>query len=103
MKNIQEELLIHIAGKTVKCAIITINPEDDDKKEFNLRLNYNTNDFSNFLKQLDFEYDNKSAWDGVYLIGTIWYNDGIWSERDASGGYEFWRHMICPDIPEELK
>lgn len=103
MKNIKEEFLAHVTDRIVKCAIIIVNPEDDDEKEFILRLNHSPIDFSAFLNQLDFEYDNESAWDGLCLIGTIWYNDGAWSERDASSGYEFWNDPICPDIPNHLK
>mgnify|MGYP000630626643 CR=1 FL=1 len=68
--------------------------------------NINIKDYEKYFQQetevidLDFEYD--SGYGGQNLFGTIWYEDGTWSERGEYDGSEWWEHRERPQIPEEL-
>lgn len=51
-----------------------------------------------FLKKLDFEYDNDFGWQEVY--GTIMFNDSTWIERREYDGSEWWEFFKVPDYSE---
>lgn len=100
--NAREEFIRHIGTRKVLCAQIQ-HGEDygyDDQKVFNLTTGSTEEDRTQFLNDLDFEYD--SGYGGQRLFGTIWYEDGTWSERGEYDGSEWWEHRECPQIPVEL-
>jgi hypothetical protein len=99
--NAREEFLSHIGTRKVLCAKIQKGDDyDDHPSVFNLTTGWNSEDWSKFLSDIDFNYD--SGYGGQNLFGTIWYEDGTWSERGEYDGSEWWVHHECPNIPVEL-
>ena len=99
--NAKEEFLEEIKGKQVLCSIIQ---QDIDygfkyKTVACLKRRFTSDEFENFLKLLDFEYD--SGYGTQELFGNIWYSDGTWSEREEYDGSEWWSHKHSPKIPKE--
>lgn len=92
MANAKVEFLDHVSNKAkVKCARIN---------EISLTRNYTEKQYDEFLKHLDFNYNN--GYGGQELYGTIWYEDGTWSERGEYDGSEWWNFKSVPKIPKEL-
>ena len=103
MRNAKIELLEALENKAVlKCAKIIISKTWNAKgiKEYKLKLNYNKRDLEDFLKSIDFEYDN--GYGGQELFGTLWLEDGTWLSRDEYDGSEWWEHNILPEITKDL-
>ena len=102
MRNAKEELLELLEGNAkVKCATITNGDEwDEDKKDIILKVGYSETEYSDFLKQLDFNYD--SGYGGQNLFGTVWLEDDTWCTRGEYDGSEWWEHNQLPEIPSEL-
>lgn len=101
MKNAKEEFIKHVMERTVICAAISIEDEDGEDKKYFLKLNHTEADYSHFLEQLDFPYDNEYG--RQELFGTIWYEDGTWSDREEYDGSEWWEYRQGPEITEDLK
>jgi hypothetical protein len=78
--NAKEEFLEHIADRNVKCAII-YREEFFNKPvvTYRLPLRYTNYQWDKFLEDISFRYDE--GYGGQELFGTIWYDDGTWSER----------------------
>ena len=89
--NAKNEFLKHIGNRKVLCATIS------DAK---LGTAWDKEEWFEFLKLIDVEYDN--GYGSQNLYGTIWYEDGTWSNRGEYDGSEWWYHNICPKIPDEL-
>ena len=66
-----------------------------------LHPNYSDSEYNNFLKALNFEYNN--GYGGQELYGYIWYNDGTWSERHEYDGSECWVYKKCPSFQVYLE
>lgn len=101
--NAKKELLEHIKGSEspIKCVYINDNNTFRTSKiNITLKVNYNDKEYFDFLKSLDFEYD--SSFGGEFLYGTIWYQDGSWSERRGYDEPEWWEYKSTPEIPKEL-
>ena len=104
--NAREEFIKHVGSKSVLCAEIQRGDDydaddvDDQTSVFNLTTGWDSEDWSKFLSNLDFEYD--SGYGGQNLFGTIWYADGTWSDRGEYDGSEWYEYHICPNIPAEL-
>ncbi len=96
--NAKTEFEAHVMGLFVKCAAIGV--EYFETKKLTLKLNHTKQDYEDFLKSLDFEYNN--GYGGQELYGTIWYSDGTYSDRGEYDGSEWWEHHKCPEIPAEL-
>lgn len=107
MINAKEEFLEAIKDMPkVKCAHIHNEDYDDyDKKiilnSIILPINYTKQEYNEFLKKLDFEYDN--GYGIQELFGTIWLEDGTWISRGEYDGSEWWKYNKLPEIPEILK
>lgn len=107
--NAKKEFIEHIANRKVKCATIFKEPMSlmfrEQKHPYsvcgNLSIGYCDSEYVDFLTTLDFGYDN--GFGGQELYGTIWYEDGTWSERGEYDGSEWWQHNECPEIPDKLK
>ena len=102
--NAKEEL-IRVTNKKpiVSCAqidVLSMTNYAIDKK-INLPMNYTQEMWDQFLKQLDFQYDN--GYGCQQLSGTIWLINGDWLERGEYDGSEWWEYKTCPQIPEYLK
>ena len=100
--NAREEFIKHVGSREVLCArIATGEYEWQDIRTFLLKKDYTALDYSYFLTQLDYRYDN--GYGGQELFGTIWYKDGTWSIRAVYDGDEWWEHVSKPEIPKELE
>lgn len=101
--NAKIEFLEETKGRVVKCAEVSYMTSwvaEDDTLIVKLPIEYSDQDLEEFLKKLDFEYDN--GYGIQYLYGTIWYTDGTWSERYEYDGSEIWLFKSCPPIPDSL-
>ena len=104
MSNAKTELLEALKEtSSIKCALISKGyyDWDEDKKKIVLKLSYSENDYEQFLKELDFEYD--SGYGGQELYGTVWLEDNTWLSRGEYDGSEWWEHNVLPTIPEECQ
>ena len=67
--NAKKEFVKHTSGKQVKCAIVTRH--DDDTVVASLKVGHTNDDYKEFLRLLDFEYDSGY---GIWTLeGAIWY------------------------------
>lgn len=103
MENCYNEFIEHTYRKgNIICAEIVHRAEyEDNRKVYSLRLGYTPDEYEEFLKSLNFNYD--SGYGGQELFGAIWYEDGTWSERGEYDGAEWWEHKKRPEIPENLR
>ena len=94
--NAKDELLEHIKGRIVVFVDIRYGLEFplDARQFFSGELN-------EVLPMLDFVYSN--GYGTQYIDGTIWYEDGTWSERGEYDGSEWWEHRQRPEIPNKDK
>ena len=91
-----------VGHSAIKCATITHSIDFGyTDKEFNLPVGHTPEEYSEFLKSLDFEYN--SGYGTQELFGVVWFDDGTWAERDEYDGSECWGYKHCPDIPKKLK
>lgn len=114
-QNAKTELLEDLTNLAkIRCAIIAkicdVIPysslkETDYRKRFSktieLKENYSEEDLSNFLNDLDFEYD--SGYGQQELYGIIWLTDGSWLSREEYDGSEWWQHWFLPSVPLYLQ
>jgi len=92
--NAKTEFIRHINGKPqVVAAWLWFNAFQSDA-EVTLYKNFDSLQFIDFMARIDrdcYNYD-----------GTIWYEDGTWSERVTTyEGEELWEHRVCPDLPRK--
>jgi hypothetical protein len=84
----------------IKCAFIQYSLGwDMDRSKVLLKINYSERDYNDFIKSLDFEYDNGVG--GQVVFGLIWLEDDTWLSRGEYDGSEWWDHNILPTIPIE--
>ena len=88
--NAKKELLEHIEDREVKYVRVILEQSYDNKETIEGTLD-------ELLPKLDFDYDN--GYGGQYMVGTIWYCDGTWSDRVEYDGSEWWEHRECPPLP----
>lgn len=104
MTNAKEEMLELLKGKEIKCAKIinsgSIWLDTPECKTIILKVDYTTDDYERFLKELDFNYD--SGYGGQELYGTVWFKDDTWAGRGEYDGSEWWEEYSLPEIPKEL-
>ncbi len=107
--NAKLELINHCGQREILCCEIHINcdrnlngawGEDEVDSGIRLTTGFTAEEWIEFLKLLDVEYD--SGYGGQNLYGTIWYKDGTWSTRGEYDGSEWWEHHHLPSIPENL-
>ena len=98
-KNAKQELLEHIdeAKSRLKAAIIRRETEYGSITRFILYPDYSDQEMSSFLEFMNFEYESSYGMQEVY--GTLWFDDGTWSERGEYDGSEWWNHVVKPQIP----
>jgi hypothetical protein len=105
MRNAKEEFINAIGKSIVKCAVIHYSPcslweTPPEPKGILLKQNYTAEDYTAFVNQLDFDYDN--GYGGQELYGTVWLTDGNWLTRGEYDGKEWWDYNSLPEIPKEL-
>ena len=98
--NAREEFIKHIGSRKVLCAGIQRGDDWGESVVYNLTTGWDSEDWSKFLFDIDFEYD--CGYGGQNLFGTIWYSDGTWSDRGEYDGSEWYEYHYCPPIPKEL-
>ncbi len=105
--NAKDEFLTHTDGSPngfdyILCATIKYESSRHNSKvsQFSLTTGWTKEDWNDFIKSLDFEYDN--GFGSQELYGIIWYTNGTWSDRDEYDGSELWKYNECPKIPNEL-
>ena len=110
MINAKEEFLSLCEERTVVCATIvheywtegiTSRASVQRRTKADLKCNYTPEDFKEFLKYLDFEYNRGFGMQEIF--GTVWFEDGTWAERGEYDGAEWWELRERPEIPENLK
>ena len=103
MTNAKTELLEHLENKPkVKCAKLLTGYEWDEEYQtlYLLKCNYTNEDWENFLKSIDFNYN--SGYGRQELFGTLWFEDGTWLERGEYDGSEWWEYKKTPEIPDQI-
>lgn len=68
---------------------------DNEQRVICLEPEHTEEDAIEFLKKLDFEYDNDFGMQYVY--GIIMFNDNTWLERDEYDGSEWWDPREIPE------
>jgi hypothetical protein len=99
--NARSEFINHVNARPVLCVHIQHGDDYDKPSVFDLTTGWTGEEWTQFLTDLDFEYDN--GYGGQRLFGTIWYSDGTWSDRGEYDGSEWWEYNKCPNIPDTLK
>ena len=106
--NAKTEFLNHIgySNSKVICAQIQRGDnfdvdEEITERNFILTTGYSQEDWNDFLSKIDFFYH--SGYGGQELFGTIWYENGTWSDRGEYDGSEWWNYNKCPDIPDDIR
>jgi hypothetical protein len=81
----------------IRCVSIYLDYSTADEIEhITLKVFYIVQEYDEFLKKIDKEYDRQE------LFGTIWFENNTWAERDESNGNEGWSYYKCPSIPDHL-
>lgn len=103
MRNAKEEFKRHIEGspRVVAVEIGREHYSSENCFEVLLKTNHSEDDYLKFLDTLNFSYD--SGYGGQELYGTIWYEDGSWSERGEYDSSEWWEYKKTPVIPNKLQ
>lgn len=99
--NAKQEFLRFIDLKSdVICAyVMDIGYYDDDEEveTICLPLGHTEEQYKEFLKKLDFKYDN--GYGAQNLDGIIWFKDGSWATRGEYDGSEWWEYHARPNVP----
>jgi len=102
--NAKNEFIHVTKGYNVLCAVIDMNTgwedEDELKPKIYLKSGYTSDEYDQFLKSIDFEYD--TGFGSQNLFGTIWCDYGRWFKRGEYDGSEWWESHQYPAIPAEL-
>ena len=99
--NARDEFKDLIKGRELICASIMHQADVyDEEMTFNLKVGYSVDEYCQFLKDLDFGYDN--GFGGQKLFGTVWLDNGVWADRGEYDGSEWWNLQRMPKIPSEL-
>ena len=101
--NALQELYVELDNYgPMKCADLVYSPDYDYSVYIKLKVNHTPIELESFKQQMStIDYD--PGYGRQYLRGTIWLMNGTWLERGEYDGSEWWRHLECPSIPEELR
>ena len=99
--NAKDELLKHVGSmENVKAVQLKYERRTQHLKSaqlFHLPEDYSAEVLEDFLRNIDFSYDNGYGWQE--LFGFIWWKDGTWSSRYEYDGSEKWLHNVVPHYP----
>lgn len=104
MINARKELeeVLKEMGKKLQAAAIESNLDySHSSRKHYLYANYTDAEYEEFMKSLDFEYDNEFG--GVLLHGVLWFTDGTHTVREVYDGSEQWALLQRPRIPKKGK
>jgi hypothetical protein len=103
LMNLKDEILLTLSrnGKLptdIAYAEIweTYTSDEDEERYISLIPNYSYAEYEEFLKNVNFEYDNDYG--KQYVQGYIVMNDGTWFERDDYDGREWWKFKKKPEF-----
>jgi hypothetical protein len=96
--NAKQEFIEHVDERNVLCATVKFESFMVPSRKYFLPQGGNLQEF---LDQLNFDYDD--GYGRQNLFGTIWYEDGSYSERREYDGSEWWEHYEVPEIPHYLR
>lgn len=65
-----------------------------------LKMDFSTEDYENFMDSLDFEYN--AGLGTQNLFGIVWGMENLWLERGTYDGREWWEVCGYPTIPEHF-
>jgi hypothetical protein len=96
--NAKDEFLEATKNYKVIAAVISFgnNYYGGDKNEFKLNPLYTNEEYNDFLKFLNREYD--AGYGGQELYGTIFCEDGVWMDRGEYDGSEWYDVHKYPDM-----
>ncbi len=99
--NAKDEFLYKLGKNKITGANISFGDhwyDNDNFKDdrFVLKPLHSKEDYDNFLKFLDREYDN--GYGSQDLFGIVLCEDGVWMQRNQYDGSEWWEVMKYPNI-----
>lgn len=97
--NAKKEFLDITKGFNVIAAKISFGDEDYDY-EFNLKPSYTINEYNDFMKFLNRNYD--SGYGSQNLHGFIFCEDNVWMSRGEYDGSEWWDINQYPNLREHF-
>lgn len=103
MMNAKNEFLFETNDFKVICAWLSHHVRVNGQSHiynYELKKNYNIEEYELFIKSLDFEYNE--SYGRQEIDGCIWCENGIWFTRGEYDGSEWWEIHIIPEIPKEL-
>jgi len=66
--------------------------------EYGLSVNHTEDQLKDYLLELDISYNDPKS-----VYGCIWFNGGLWVEKNAGPTIDgYWHFYIYPNIPEVL-
>ena len=87
----------------IKCARVVWNNKGT-KKIIELRIDYSEKEYQQFLKELEFEFDDTFTQStGDMSTSIIFLKDNAWLDRKEYDGTTDWELNKLPEIPESLK
>lgn len=96
--NAKTEFLEHIKDKpVVVCAELERLYYAGRSKKWTLYEGYTDKEYAAFLKSISFTYDN--GYGSQEVKGTVWYEDGTYSDRGEYDGSEWWEYRKAPEKP----
>lgn len=95
--NAKKEFLDITKGFNVIAAKISFGDEDHDY-DFNLKPSYTINEYNDFMKFLNRNYD--SGYGSQNLFGIIFCENGVWMTRGEYDGAEWWNVHKYPNLKD---
>ena len=87
----------------IKCARVVWNNKGTEKI-IELRIDYSEKEYQQFLKELEFEFDDFFTQStGDMSTSIIFLKDDMWLDRNEYDGSTGWELNKLPEIPESLK
>lgn len=108
LRNAKDELLELLAenGKTLKAAAVeALNryskwPRTEWTHPIYLYEGYSKEDYTAFLNEMDFRYDDSDVHGPQNLSGVLWFTDGSHARRGIYDGLERWKVLDVLPIPK---
>ena len=96
--NAKKECLNITKGYKVISSVISFGDSsyNEETSEFKLKPLYSDNDWKDFMKFLNKDYD--SGYGGQELFGFIFCDDGVWMSRGEYDGAEWWEIHKYPSL-----
>jgi len=96
MTNARLELEEHLRDWNVSLLAAHISV-DEPAMELVLFPDHTATELATFYQKLDFEYD--AGYGSQNIFGTLWFTNGVFSDRFEYDGSENWHYQPTPDLP----